>query len=311
MAGIVPRQRILIIKHGALGDFILALGPFAAIRAHHRDANIVLLTTAPFAALVYSSPYFDEIWVDTRPPIWSVAAIYALRRRLRGGNFTRVYDLQTSRRSSVYLRLFGRPAPEWSGIAPGCSHPHRNQSRDRMHTLERQQDQLRDAGIPDVRAPDLGWLDGNLSEFVLPPRFALIVPGGAPHRPAKRWPPEAYATLITKLATSGVAAVLLGGPADSAAIKAIRAEAPMAIDLSERTSIGHIAALARRAAGAIGNDTGPMHLIAALHCPSVVLFSRASDPKLSAPRGPLVRIIAVDDLATLTPDAVSAAINLR
>ena len=41
-------QRILVIKLGALGDFIYALGPMAAIRRHHKDARITLLTTAPF-----------------------------------------------------------------------------------------------------------------------------------------------------------------------------------------------------------------------------------------------------------------------
>ncbi|MSO74370.1 MAG: lipopolysaccharide heptosyltransferase family protein [Alphaproteobacteria bacterium] len=309
MAGRAPRQHILVVKHGALGDFILAMAPFAAIRAQHKDATITLLTTLPFAALAASSPYFDDVWVDERPPFWSFATIFALRRRLRDGDFTRVYDLQTSRRSSMYFHLFAYPKPEWSGMARGCSHPHRNASRDTMHTLERQRDQLREAGIPEVPAPDLNWLDGDLSGFALPSRFALIVPGGAPHRPAKRWPPTAYAALITRLATLGLGAVLLGGAADRAAIGAIREIAPAAIDLCGRTSIGQIAALARRSAITVGNDTGPMHLIAALDCPSIVLFSRASDPTLSAPRGPAVQIIAVDDLATLTPDTVSAAIT--
>ena len=47
--------RILIIKLGALGDFIQALGPFAAIRRHHADAHITLLTTDPFAAFAAAS----------------------------------------------------------------------------------------------------------------------------------------------------------------------------------------------------------------------------------------------------------------
>jgi ADP-heptose:LPS heptosyltransferase len=138
-----------------------------------------------------------------------------------------------------------------------------------------------------------------------------MVPGGAAHRPAKRWPPAAYGALVARLAAQGLGAVLLGGPADRAAIAAILATAPRAIDLGGRTSFGQIAALARQAAAAIGNDTGPMHLIAALGCPSVVLFSRESDPDLSAPRGPSVRLIAVDDLARLSPDIVSAAVSIR
>jgi len=52
-------ERILVIKLGALGDFVQALGPFAAIRAHHPAADIVLLTTRPYADLGRASGYFD------------------------------------------------------------------------------------------------------------------------------------------------------------------------------------------------------------------------------------------------------------
>ncbi len=48
--------RILVIKLGALGDFVQALGPAAAIRRHHRDAEITLLTTAPYAELGRAAP---------------------------------------------------------------------------------------------------------------------------------------------------------------------------------------------------------------------------------------------------------------
>ncbi len=311
MAEAAPRRRILIIKHGALGDCILAMGPFAAIRSHHREAEIVLLTTAPFVELARSSPYFDEVWSDPRPSVWAPGAVLALRDRLRKGGFTRVYDLQTSGRSSAYFCLFSWPKPEWSGIVRGCSHPHHNPKRDAMHTIERQREQLADAGIAAVPPPDISWLDGDIGGLGLPPRFALVVPGGAAHRPAKRWPPAAYAALVRWLACQGLGAVLIGSAADREALGAIRADVPDAIDLGGRTSFGQIAALARRAAAAVGNDTGPMHLIAVLGCPAVVLFSRESDPNLSAPRGPSVRLIAVDDLATLTPDVVSAAITIR
>src|SRR6266568_4059670 len=51
-----PVPRILVIKLGALGDFVQALGPAAAIRAHHPEAAITLLTTAPFAELARAAP---------------------------------------------------------------------------------------------------------------------------------------------------------------------------------------------------------------------------------------------------------------
>ena len=55
---------LLVIKLGALGDFVLATGPFAAIRAAHPNEVLVLLTTAPFAEFARASGYFDEVWID-------------------------------------------------------------------------------------------------------------------------------------------------------------------------------------------------------------------------------------------------------
>jgi ADP-heptose:LPS heptosyltransferase len=60
---------------------------------------------------------------------------------------------------------------------------------------------------------------------------------------------------------------------------------------------------------AVGNDTGPMHLIAAAGCSSVVLFSADSDPALCAPRGK-VAVLRRPDLAQLTVDEVAAALPL-
>ena len=114
------QSRILVIKLGALGDVVQALGPMAAIRAHHRQAHIVLLTSQPFADFLRASPYVDEVWVDPRPHKLNLPGLLALRARLRGGAFERVYDLQTSDRSGLYFRLMGPGRPAWSGIASGC-----------------------------------------------------------------------------------------------------------------------------------------------------------------------------------------------
>ncbi|HER26505.1 MAG TPA: ADP-heptose--LPS heptosyltransferase, partial [Rhodospirillales bacterium] len=181
-------DRILIIKLAALGDVVQALGPFAAIRAHHRDARVVLLTTAPYQDLARATGLFDDIWLDERPRGGDLAGWMRLRAALRAGQFDRVYDLQTSDRSSFYLRLFWPgPRPRWSGIAKGCSHPHANPLRDTLHTLDRQAEQLAMAGIETVPQPGTA-LTGNdfqaaspefLSNLGLRPPFALLIPGGA------------------------------------------------------------------------------------------------------------------------------------
>ena len=299
------RPRVLVIKLSSLGDVIQAMGPFAAIRAHHADARITLLTTRPYAELAAASPWFDEVWVDERPPVWDLRGLLRLRKRLRSARFDMVYDLQTSERSSSYFHIMGRPP--WSGIAAGCSHPHDNPDRDLMHTLDRQAEQLARAGIAAVPPPDLSWLGADIGRFALPRRFVLFVPGGAPHRPAKRWPPARFAELGGMLAAQGAGAVLLGTESDAAAAEAVRAGCASALSLVGRTGFADIAELARRAAGAVGNDTGPMHLIAAVGCPCVVLFSAESDPALCAPRGS-VTAIRRTDLAALPAAEVAAAL---
>ena len=320
-------SNILVIKHGALGDFVLAMGPFAAIRRHHTDAAITLLTTAPFGELAEASGYFDAVWIDTRPKLTQPLDILKLARRLNNAGFERVYDLQTSTRSSGYFRLMGPllggVRPEWSGVARGCSHPHLNPDRPIMHTIERQKDQLAAAGITDVRAADLGWAVADTSRFgltddasggaALP--YVLIAPGGARHRPRKRWPMERFAAFAAKLAHKGVTPVVLGAGAEREVADAVCDLCPEARNLCAMTSFIDIIALARGAAGAVGNDTGPMHLIAATGCPSVVLFSDESDPALCSPRGPggaaSVTVLRRGSLEDLALGEVDAALSLR
>ena len=303
------RPRILVIKLGALGDVIQALGPMAAIRRHHAEAEIVLLTTAPFAAFLREAPYFDAVWVDERPGPLDLAGLLGLRRRLREAGFSRVYDLQTSTRSNWYFRLLGRhPRVEWSGIARGASHPHDNPARNAMHTLDRQADQLRGAGILDVPAPDLSWAKADLTRFLIPQRYVVLVPGGAPHRPEKRWPAGHYAMLASMIVARGATPVVIGGPAERDLGAEISAAVPETRDLTGKTDLAEVAALGRRALWAVGNDTGPMHILVAAGTPATVLYSAASDPALTAPRGATVQVLQRQSLGDLRVEEVAATL---
>ncbi len=302
--------RVLVIKLAALGDFIQALGPFSAIRRHHADAHITLLTTRPFVQFAESSGWFDQVWIDDRPKTLQVRAWLELRRQLLGGRFDRVYDLQTSDRSSFYFRTmgFGR-RPQWSGIARGCSHPHANPRRDFMHTIERQAEQLNMAGIDDVPLPDVSWVEADTVRFGLEGRYALLAPGGAAHRPGKRWPAERYGELAVRLLAGGIRPVLLGTSGETEILATIAAGCPGALNLMGESTLADIAVLARGAVAAVGNDNGPMHLISVAGCPSVVLYSHESDPALCAQRGPFVTILRRNRLVDLAVDDVSAAID--
>ena len=304
------RGRILVIKLGALGDFVQAMGPAAAIRAHHPESEITLLTSPAFADLAAAAPYFDRIWLDDRPGYARPWALWRLMRRISRAGFSRIYDLQTSDRSSLYFHLLRKPRPQWSGIASGASHPHANPGRDAMHTIDRQAEQLRMAGIRRVPPSDLSWAGGDVARFHLPKKFLLLVPGGSPHRPAKRWPAGRFAQIATLLARRGVTPVVIGGEAERALGSMILNAVPQARDLTGKTGFGDIVALGRLAIHGLGNDTGPMHLIAASGCSITVLYSRESDPGLTAPRGKRVTILSRPDLAQLTVEEVAATLPL-
>ena len=292
--------RVLVIKLGALGDMVQAFGPFAAIRRHHEGAHITLLTTPLYADFAKASGLFDEVWLDERPKFAQLGKWVALRNRLRTGGFERIYDLQTSDRSSFYFRLFWPgPFPEWSGIARRCSHPHANKARDLMHTVERQAEQLELAGIDTVPAPDFSWVEADIARFALPARYALLVPGGAAHRPAKRWPIERFGELAMWLVKQEILPVLIGAGAEGDIVDAIAKICPQCRSLAGKTDFLDIAALAHGAVSAVGNDTGPMHLIAGAGCASVVLYSHESDPALCAQRGPRVAVLRRASLGDL------------
>lgn len=308
------RSRILVIRHGALGDVVLSTGPFAAVRAHHPDAHITLLTTAPYAKLLETSPYFNAIVVDEKPRWWERGKLGRLKKFFADGRFSRVYDLQTSQRSTWYYRIMPRPRPEFSGLARGASHRHKTAERTRLHTIDRQKQQLEIAGITDVPPPDLAWLQSAEARFQLP-RYCLLVPGGSAHREGKRWPREHYAALGEWIGTHGIQPVLLGTGAEAEILDwiTLRLSAPSArsypLNLCNKTSFADIVALARGALFAVGNDTGPMHLIAAAGCPSIVLFSKKeSDPDLCAPRGK-VEVLAADNIADIAPHDVSSLLT--
>jgi len=301
-------RRILVIRYGGLGDLVLSMAAFRTIRAHHPADHITALTTPRFSDLLAASGYFDEILIDRRLKPWRLAGWWRLARSLRGRGFARVYDLQRNERTAILYRVIGAGRRvEWSGVIRASSHFVPDDPDDRRHIVERLAEQLAVTGIPAMLPADFGWLHGDIARFGLPAAYALIVPGGAPHRPEKRAPAASFAGLGRHLLSLGIAPVLIGTAAERAQIDAIRAGCEGAIDLSDRTGFGDIADLARHAAGAVGNDTGAMHLAASVGCPSLVLFSAASDPRRIAPRGRRVEILASAALATLDSDRMIAA----
>ena len=188
-----------------------------------------------------------------------------------------------------------------------------------MHPLERQAEQLEDAGVwPDAPTaplsaapPDISWILQNAVFKTRPGAgtarpTALLVPGSSAHRPEKRWPVESYGRLAAGLEAAGFSVLVVGGLQEGALARGIQRLAPRARDLTGRTDFAQIAALGAKAAVAIGNDTGPVHLIAAAGAPTIVLFSSASSRALSAPRGH-VTVFQAPELKNVSVETVLAA----
>ena len=118
---------------------------------------------------------------------------------------------------------------------------------------------------------------------------AVLCPG-AEYGPAKRWPAEYYAELAHKLGESGFSVWLMGSQADKAVALAILEARPgCAIDLCGRTDLASAIDLVAVAHVVISNDSGLMHIAAALERPLVALFG-SSSPKHTPPRSDKARI---------------------
>lgn len=302
-------QKILVIKLGALGDFIQALGPMKAIRAHHPGAHITLLTTKPFEGFAKDSGYFDAVHLDKKPKWKNVGGWLALRRWLNREGFERVYDLQNNDRTSFYFKLFAR-RPQWVGVANGASHRNTSETRTAGHAFDGHVQTLALAGIQQVEIDDLSWIKADIEALGLQEPYVILVPGSAPDRPEKRWPAAYYADLAKILSAKGIQPVLLGTKAEEDATGYIKEQCPAALDLTGKTNLKQIIALGRRARACVGNDTGPMHMIAPTGCPCITLFSQHSNPQRHYPKGPDVVTLQKSDLKDLPVPEVAGRLKL-
>ena len=314
-------QKVLVIKLGDIGEMVLAFPAFERIREAHPKAKITLLTTDPFAALARSSPFFNAVETDGAPKDpghWT-----ALILRIRRAHYDRVYDLQNDASTSLIFQALRPFAPEWSGAALGCALPHKNRHRMQMHPLERQAEQLKDAGIwPDAPTkpwsaapPDISWIlakspqPRSVSASGAHRPVVLLAPGADAHHPELRWPVEQYGALARRLQDEGYDIVIIGALAESSLAHAIQRQAPRARDLTGRTDFVQIAGLGARAALAIGANLGVLHLITAAGCPTIVLFPSDVDAAAIAPRGH-VSVVHAATLKDLPVESVMTAAKI-
>ena len=301
-------EKILVIKHGALGDIIQAFDGFATIRAGHPNAQISLLTTAPFEGLTRSMPFFDEVLIDPRAKFWNLRVFFKMRQIFRSG-WTRIYDLQSSSRTRSYFNTMIPKDVEFVGVHKGVSHLVPDLSginnRDRM---------VRSAeigGCCEVDAPT-DWLSEGRPDTAPKGKYAVLIPGCSPVKPQKKWRGEGYAEVADHLIQNGVTPVLAGTKLDRKAgddVLAQMSHRDEACDLIGKTSLMGLAGLLRDAELIIGNDTGPVFLAARLGRPTLMVMSGHTDPTMSAPYGPKAEWIRCEHLDDLSAADVIQKIN--
>jgi heptosyltransferase-1 len=284
MSKLEPNARILIVRLSAIGDVLHGLPVLNALRDALPRAFLAWVVESRAAELLRSHKALDELIVVPRRWLKSPREVIHLRRRLRALRFDLALDLQGLSKSAIAGRLSGAQRRIGFDGRDGreLSRWLNNQRvlPKRTHVIERNLELLAPLGIVDplVRfdledTPSAALAAGKiLGTLHLADRFAVINPGAG--WPSKLWPTERYAAVTRHLGQARAlrSLVVWAGPQELAWAEEIVAGSAGFAALAPATSLGELAAIARRAAVFIGSDTGPLHLAAAVGTPCVGLF---------------------------------------
>ena len=285
--GSEERLRILVIKHGALGDIVQAMDGFSSIRKGYPGAYIAILVGSPFCDFVKLMPWFDEVITDKRTHLFNFVEAVKLRACFHRDWFM-VVDMQGTNRTKWYMRLFGHLIPCWVSRFSGASV--RLPDLRKINNTDRYVEIAKIAkGI--YEPADMDWLlcnqnvRDNFSDVWSKECYATLIPGCSLAKPQKRWPAERFSELANMLLFRGLIVLVVGTDDDRDAVNAVLAASPDAIDLCGKTNLAGLARLLGGAAFVIGNDTGPMFLAARTGVPSLMIMGPDTDPTMSAPKG--------------------------
>ena len=277
------QKKILIIKFGGLGDVILSLNAIYSIINHHNKCKLILLTEEPYNKLLESSHWFEKILTIKRS-IFYFSDLLKIKKMIDPNEFDFVYDLQTSKRSSSYLKIFYKTKAITNGIGKYAKIPHLDKNRNNIHTLDRQKSQIEMSEVDYQSKIDIEWL--FKSKFKVPKtKFVIIVPGGSKKRLNKRIPKEIFLKITDFLLKFRFKVLIVGSSDDFEVCNYIESIYPDVINCCNKTDFFDIGKLSLKSSLSIGNDTGPMHLISRGGNKTMVLFTEFSDPQLCKPVG--------------------------
>ena len=296
MGTVTKVARIVIRAPNWLGDAVMALPALEAVRRAHADATVVLAARASVA------PLFEE---DTpvRPDSVAVVDDKTEARVLRESGADAILLLPNSFASAWRASRAGIPE-RWGYraggrgwlLTRGVRRP-----RGRVHQIEYYRSLVAGLGIgatPPGGGRDIPRLaarpetiekaDALLRQHGAPEGAVLVgfAPGAA-YGHAKRWPPERVAGVLSGLRARGVTPVLVGAAADRDTARAIESSLPPGapvVDLVGRTTLRQLVGVIARCAAFVSNDSGAMHVAAALGVPLTAIFG-PTDERVTAPGG--------------------------
>lgn len=290
-----------------LGDLTMSLPALASIRKAFPGAHLTVLVRSNLASFFDAVPWVDEV-ITFSPGrgFEGVRERLVIIRKVRAGDFDLAVLFPRSFDSALCIALSG--VPERVGVAAqgrGLLLSRRVRLRCDGRDCHQSKDWLELAGAgvgvdgpaPEIRLdpPEKARLamKERLAAFGWRPGHTLIaLAAAAAYGPAKEWPAERYATLVDLLAQRFAAdSILVGTAAERPRCETIAAASSHgAIVMAGQTTVGELIATLSLCDGFAGNDSGPMHLAAALGIPTCAIFG-STDPNRTRPLGPRIRVL--------------------
>lgn len=314
-----PRN-ILVIDFGQLGDVVLSLPALSAVRRKFPRAQITVAVGRSAGAIVEMAGVADDVLTVDRvalrdgPKLVSIFRIGALVREVRRRRFDFVVDLHSLSETNLLGYLSGAPKRLYarrptrsldylSNFRPAP--PVEDRSK---HAIDRYLDVVAPLGAGEVsRTPRLAVReedDRAVLEILRKERATLEGPlvgmfPGAGH-PSRRWPMERFAELAWMLERNDrVRVILFAGPEEREMVRAARSSFPPSTLVLDRLTVPQLAAAAARLSVFVSNDTGPMHVAAAVGTPVVILMQHHPMFNCYIPPGERHRVVAASRIADI------------
>ena len=303
-------SNILIIKHGSLGDIAQASGAIQDICENYKNDDVFLLTTKPYVDLFKKNPFLKDVILDKRLPRYNVIYLYFLMRELKKYNFSKVYDLQNSSRTSFYKRILFPKANKviWSSTETTLPEGTTKKDFDNDSVLSRFDHQLKSSGINTNHTlkPDVSWSISDITQiknhYELD-KYIVLFPFCSPHLTSKKWPYyNDLISIINEKLKNKLKVVIAPGPnevKESSNINAL-----CILDNGKALDISQLSSLIKDSSFVIANDTGPAHIAAHLGSKGIALFGSHTTPfKVSIERENF-KAIQVQELSKLSAEKV-------